>query len=781
MARSPRPAVRWFRLGPHYSRGVAVGRWRARAATSLLGCVVLSATLAPSAHAAPRAEDGTDASPLRITITGLTPGVLPRHGPVTLTGTVRNTDAVAWENVKLYPYLDDDGCVATGDCPPEMTTKEELADGADSDPAVPVGERVLEATDEFPTIAADETVAFTITVPQSVLRDKISSPQPGVYWFGVQAIGQSSTTPRDEVADGRARTFLPYIPQGYGGTGRHHPQAVLDTAVVVPVRAPIRHLADGRLADQRDWLTTLGSQGPLGGALAIGEASGGFPVTWLVDPAVPDAVQQLAHGNPPRLVPAAGSTPSGSPTPSPTGLDGGTSGTSSAGPLATAASRWLDDAKRSFGLGQLLTLPYGDPALIDSGFTRQLYQWARAQTGVLAGWKLRSRPTVASPDGYVDPAGLAAAQDRSLVLVGDQMLRRQVGGGELGDHRFLTTSSGAAGGGPGPNDRFSALAVRQRILSEAAVRLITGDDRPLVVQLPSRMDATGAGDFWTGLDQPWVRLTTVAGALKGTDATVDPQALRFPASQAAGSSELTGQSEAEQLVTSGRLLQAIIAPDHGDSSGSGSGSGDSGDSGDSASDAADSANADVGSAVTAEALAGTSYSLRDDTSVPGRLASSRQWIDGQLEGVTISAPPGVTLSSSDGSFAVTVTNGLDVPVTVQIASSADSVRMKRTDAVQLAANSRASVRLDAHTSRPGVHNVRLSLTDDTGTPIGASVTVPIRSGSVGVVIWAILATGAGILFLAIAIRLVRRIRGRRRGAEDPGDPGDPGDVTGAEA
>jgi hypothetical protein len=110
-----------------------------------------------------------------------------------------------------------------------------------------------------------------------------------------------------------------------------------------------------------------------------------------------------------------------------------------------------------------------------------------------------------------------------------------------------------------------------------------------------------------------------------------------------------------------------------------------------------------------------------------------------------------------------------VPVTVDIAATADGVRVKKPDAVQLAPGSRASVRLDAHTSRPGVHNVRLTLTDSSGTPIGASVTVPIRSGSVGVVIWAILATGAGILLLAILIRLVRRLRRGRRGDDDTPD------------
>ncbi|GAB3853220.1 hypothetical protein GCM10028801_05490 [Nocardioides maradonensis] len=708
-----------------------------RAATGLLGCVALSALTLPAAHADHADRTGSGDAPLRISISRITPGVLPRHGPLVVSGTVHNTDSVAWTQVNLYPYLDDDRCVASGTCAPPMTSSAALAEGAATDEASPVGERVVEesAKQQLASIAPGQTLPFSLTISQKVLRANLANPQAGVYWFGVQAIGQSTTTPRDDVADGRARTFLPYVPV----TGR---TPVLDTAVVVPVRAPIQHERDGRLSNTAAWLTSLSAGGPLADELTIGRAAAGRPMTWLVDPAVVDAVQQLSDGNPGRLLPTPGA--STSPSASPTGLGTGTSGSGSAGPLATAATTWLDQARSGLASGQLLALPYGDPVLLGTDVTSQLYTWARAENGVLAGWKIGTQRAIASPDGYVDPAGISAAHDRAIALVGDQMLRRPVVGGTVGQHPFVAASTAAASGGPDPEQPLSSVAVRQRILAEAAVRVLSGDNRPLVVQLPSGMGADGANRFWSGLDQPWLDLTTVSTVLARGTATIRPTSLKFPAAQVADESQLDAQGEAQQLVLRGQLLQSILtAPKAKDGSDS------------------TAANARMSAAVTGEALAATSYSLAADTDAPSRLAASRAWIDAQLAGVTISAPPSVTLSSSEGSFAVTLTNGLDVPVTVQVAAEASGARIDKGDPVELAAHSRASVRLNAHTSRAGVHNLRLVVESSAGTPIGSTVTVPIRSGSVGVVIWVILGSGAGILFFAIAVRLVRRFRGGR--------------------
>ncbi len=45
---------------------------------------------------------------------------------------------------------------------------------------------------------------------------------------------------------------------------------------------------------------------------------------------------------------------------------------------------------------------------------------------------------------------------------------------------------------------------------------------------------------------------------------------------------------------------------------------------------------------------------------------SRAWIAGQLGSIEVDAPRAVTLSSSSGRFAATITNRLDQPVTVRL-------------------------------------------------------------------------------------------------------------------
>jgi len=171
--------------------------------------------------------------------------------------------------------------------------------------------------------------------------------------------------------------------------------------------------------------------------------------------------------------------------------------------------------------------------------------------------------------------------------------------------------------------------------------------------------------------------------------------------------------------------------------------------------------------VLEEALSCVSYSARTAPfAAVEQLARSRQWIEDRLDSVRISAPLGVTLSSADGSVPVTVVNRLRVPVTVMIrAESEEGLQVDVGDPVRLGPDSRTTVVLDAHTTGLGVRNVTFSLTDTEGTPLGATDRVPVRSNQVSDVIWWVLGTGAGILFLAIAVRLVRRVRAARRGQD----------------
>jgi len=81
--------------------------------------------------------------------------------------------------------------------------------------------------------------------------------------------------------------------------------------------------------------------------------------------------------------------------------------------------------------------------------------------------------------------------------------------------------------------------------------------------------------------------------------------------------------------------------------------------------------------------------------------------------------------------------------------------------IPIGADGSTTVLLTATTSTLGVHNITLVVTDSAGVPLGASDQLPVRSVQVSEVIWLILGTGVALLFLAIALRLVRRIRAAR--------------------
>ena len=777
---------------------------RGAATLLLLATAGLAAAPAPAASATPgtptpSATPGTKPydAPLEVTIDDLAPGVLPRKGPITVTGTVTNVDLETWSTIRLYPMFGA-GADCTG-CPGPMTTEAELAAAAGTDPEAYVGERFIQspvARYDIASLGPGESVTYTFRIPQQVLRRIFPSPKPGVYWFGVHALGASASSPNDKIADGRARTFLPYLPADTS--------ASVDAAVVVPLRGRVAHAADGELGRTNLWERTLSQDGTLGGPLAFGSARGTDPVTWLLDPAVPDAVSQLAAGNPTRAItpvqpdqppddqPGDPSSPSDSPSDhsgdgGDDGNDGGDGGDGADGgdggeaeratldpdsPVISAAHTWLRQARTELSSGVVALLPYGDPDLAGAVTTLpDLYSTAREHSSsTLAEWAVEGTPVVGAPNGYLDAAAVRKVDDGAVLLLGEQMFPRETFsaqppvGGLIGNRPVVVTSTGAARGGPGPDPVQAPVALRQRLLSEAAVRVLaagTARPEPLTVVIPSNVDAAGARSFWSGLDGvSWLRLvdlpTLVSASSIGpaTDRQVDPDDLAYPDGQREAELPPSVFAEAGSLIRAARTLQGILGKDYA-----------------------------IGDTLIGEALAGTSYDVRGDADAGPRLGRSRAWVDERLGAVSLETPDGVNLSSTSGTFNIAVRNALDEPVTVRLEASTDrDARIRAVNPIVLPANSRASVQISADMRDPGVHNVRLRLTDADGNPIGTEAELPIRSSQVGVVIWAIIGTGAGILLVAIAIRLVRRFR--RRGeapdgaaapdeTEAPEEPGAP--------
>jgi hypothetical protein len=721
---------------------------RARAAVLAAALGGLLATLAGigpvPASAAKRAAERT---PLTVTIDALGPTALrPRQGGrVTVRGTVTNTDDQPWLDVRLYPFASST----------PMTTTTELAEAARSEETVEVGGRIVQDKVVIGDLQPGQTVGYTLIVP----RDDLPRDNVGVYWFGVHALG-SGPDGDDLLADGRARTFLPILANGI---------PPVRAAVLVPLRVHLQRNPDGSVAALDSWQRLLAPTGRLGRARTAGTSTGGSSLSWLVDPAVLDTVRQLAAGNPPRsLAPTAEpddgqdgdtTTDSASPTSTPS---------ASAGPkpvpdaqteaVAALATEWLAAMVPVLQQSEVLALPYGDLDLPAAAtHDPEIYGTARTRSiALLEQLGIPATQVNAPANGVVSADAVTMTDSATPMLLSDAALPDELAPGRptppvvaAGQWRLALSSTDAGAGGPAPGDPHADVALRQRILAEAALRALEPARPPLVVTLPARWRAADPAGFVTGLSQPWLQVTGLTAVMAGQVPTaVSLESLHYPAS--AARQELTGArfADAESLIRSGRTLQRVLAR-----------------------------NDTVAAEVVGEALTGIGYAAR--ASVGGG-AASRSWIETKLGSIRVEGPTGITLSGSSGQFPATVVNGLDQPITVAIHAISDpGITITAPKSVQVAASSRITVLLDAGQAAAGLHNVRLQLVDSDGVQLGGSAYVPVRAAQVSKIIWLFLAIGGALLFGAIAVRLVRRVRASQAGG--PGGPGGPGEPGGADA
>lgn len=727
---------------------------------ALLAAVALVVGVGSDASAESAAPADPDA-PLAVTIATMSPSAVPDKGRITVRGTVTNLDDETWTSIEMYPFVSES----------PMTTRAEIAQAATTDPTAQLGGRIT-IEGPYATIGSLEpgqSASYTVRVRAQDLQ----ADEPGVYWFGVHALGESPSNPEGVVAtaDGRARTFLPRL----NGTDRQ-----VKTALVLPLRASISYDADGSIADPAGWADQLSSTGRLGRLAAFGEAAGSRPLTWLLDPAVTDAASRLAAQNPARSLAATldpdatedpdlavadpedpadpAATPSAEPgaalpsTLETAPAEGDGSATEAPEPseddadAARSATSWLGRVRSALTGTEILTLPYGD--LDVSAAARHdatAYTRARERSGdTLQPWGLPTSPSLSSPRGYLDLSTLQLSGDDETLLGSDQMVPRLRSRAPtvvtVDGRRVVLASTAAASGGPGPDDPMAGVAVRQRILAEVAVRRMTARREPLVVVLPSSFLPADAAGFFEGLDQPWLDLTTVGDIADDAATPIASEDLAYPRFQARRELDGADFESANALTRAGTSLQYLL-----------------------------SRNDTVGHEVADQAMTSLSYAHRlDAASARAGNDASRAEIESSLRGVTIRGPRQVTLSSASGRFSATLENTLDEPVTVRVKALAEepiTITMAEED-VRLPANSRRSVLFTASTERQGIHRVTLQVTDMAGTPLGSSDGVPIRAAQVSDVIWLIIGTGAALLFGAIGVRLARRIRAARRTPSD---------------
>ncbi|MFT4288379.1 DUF6049 family protein [Nocardioides sp.] len=681
---------------------------------------LLAVLLAPITPAS--AEVVKTESPLVVTIDTLTPGSIPRHGPVRVTGTVTNTDDTVWSDVIVYPFISSS----------PMTTLAELAGSASVPETTELGSRILTSASAYTAVGdltPGQTVTYALTIPRKALLKDVAKPvAQGVYWFGTHALG-SGPAGYDKIADGRARTFLPFVKAS---------TTPVRAALIVPLRAQVVRTSDGSVAELDRWVRLLGDDGRLERLIEAGEATPfGHRLTWLVDPAVLDAVQQLANGNPPRSIgstvvqddtspspsPSAEPSPSQTPTPSAEQAE-----------VTSLATAWLTRALALLRSSDVLGLPYGDLDLTATAHHgRSLYEPAHERSvAALQRLGIPATQVDAPASGLIDAVSLSLPAENTPVLVSDRALPETPDGpgpvvADADGAQLVVSSAAALDGGPGPGDRQAVVPLRQRLLAEAAVRALDPDHPPLLVKLGAAWSPTDPREFTSGLRAPWLDLTGLASVTAGQDGpTVSRSALSYTGED----DELPASrfDSASRLIESGQTLQRVLTD-----------------------------NDQIAGELTDEALTGISFLARGDVTDPA--AAAERWVSEKLSQVQIQGPAAVTLSSDNGHFWATIENELDQPVTIALSATSDSsITISPTDPLELAPGDRSTLLLKATASQGGVHNVTLRVTDTDGTPLGAAVVVPIRAARVSGIIWLFIAVGAGLLFGAIGVRLFRRIR-----------------------
>ncbi len=708
---------------PHALAGLAAG-----ALTLVLSGVAGAAGvgavggLAPSQAATASVADPDQ--PLVPRIRSISPDYVPDKGPIVIRGTLTNASDQTWTSINVHGFM--------GDTP--LTTAAELSDAAQTPVDADVGDRITVPGnfDSIASLAPGESTGFTVRLKHSTLPVSM----PGVYWFGVHVLGDNGDGgPRTAV--GRDRTFLPYVPQNAIAANGHE-----DAALILPLRAGVTRAADGSVLDPDAWGSSLRS-GPLHAVVRTARAAQSRPLTWLVDPAVPDVVRRLARGNPARTLnapPTSGDqNPSSPASPSASASDSGAATSASEPATARAARRWLDQIRPLLAThtNELLGLPYGDLAVESAAqLDPTLLGEAFRRTGhALRRWDLSLSPAVSPPDGRTTGDTLGHLPRHAEVLLSDS----GVDGAKsvvnrVGVHEVLLTSSAALQGGPGPAPSQSSLALRQRILAEAAVRVLD-DQQPLAVELPTELHHPLRRSFFDGLDVPWLRLTTLDGATAVSPTRLDSSALREPP---ADDPQLGAESytTANDALDDADALQSVI-----------------------------NGNTGLRKQLFDEVSGNASYTASETPFLAlDRMRETASWVRGNLDAIQLAAPQSVTLASNSGRFSAVVSNELDVPVTVKVhAVSERGMTVTGPKEVQLAPHGRTPVLLHASTDKRGVYNVTLELTSRDGAPLGASDRFPMRAEQVSRLIWVIIGAGLALLFAAIAIRLTRRIIAARAG------------------
>jgi Family of unknown function (DUF6049) len=676
--------------------------------------LVVAAGMVTVPSAAAQDTTGTDAEPtVRAFLHTVEPAVPEPGDTLVLAGTVENTGDQPLHDVQALPRY----------------SRVPLTDRADvravpTDQRVAWGQRNIDYFDPLadrlpPGQAAD----YRIEVPV----DTMGFGTPGVYAVGVD-IRVDGDAPGDRLTVDTSRTVVPWL-------GGAEPLPEVAVALLWPLAAQPSLLPTGTLTDD-----DLATQIAAGGTLStLVEAPGDAPVTWVVDPDLLATAEMMTDGY--EVVGADGSTSEG----------GG----------AADAVAWGEAFAIATDGDQPSILPYANPdvqaiARADVAAASDAAREAFARTREwLVERPLSGRAGMAWPAGGVaDEAtlsALASAGHRTVVLSADGVqpatgnpIARVAAGDDEIDAVLLDRGLGAAveDALTASDPSAAALRLRQSWLAETALVGLAAHDldevpAPLVAAAPYgwRPDPFVAQtllEVWT--TTPWITATPLATLASSADpAVVTPRA----GADAAGELPEAYLAAVAEYRDQAAHYEALVAePDP---------------------------LTDQLEIATLRALASI---WRDDAEAGlayTRLATEQ--VRSRLAQVSVIVPESVTLSSSKGGFPLTVSNGLDRTVVVQLELTAaipDRITVEEVPPQPVEAGENASVDVTAEAATNGKVPVTVQLTASDGAPLGPPQLLIVNATDYGTIGWFVVG-GAALLFVGAAVFRVFR---RRRPVDD---------------
>lgn len=647
-----------------------------------------------------------DDSGVSLRITGVSPTALSPGDEVTLSGFVTNGGDESWTSAQAYLVVPHS----------PFTTRQQVSDAVANETSY-TGVRVVEldSIDEIGDLAPGDTRAFRVEVPYD---DLDITGAEGVYPVGVQVLATAEDGTRSSTAIARATTFMPLIdgdsPAVPGG-------------LVWPFVLPTLTDADGRLTGAAELADRVLPGGQLRNLLDQARTAPAAGTTLVLDPALLTALDDVAED---RNLP---------------------DDVALSDEQRSAARQFLTDVVALAQRVPTWILGYDRPdvlAIADSTERDALLTAVdRATTTALAQFQLTGRqvswPTRTGTRADLLPL-LRGGGERPVIVTRSAVpdweprlgtvVTRRTGSGPVP----LLVDAGLDVGVPGTR---TVATLRQRLLSEAAFASLErrGDSTSkadAVVLLDPTWDPgrTSAGAFSSAFDPDYVTPTDLDSLLATERATYEGDVPRTADADPLSRSQVASVEEIVRL--SAVLADLVVDTD---------------------------AVADSTARTVASLLA---VGWRKDRTAGADVAEARLAdVRSRLEGLSVEGPPAFTLSSSEGSFPLTVSNDTDesVRVGVRIETSNPALDVPDVDPVEVGAGERRTLTVPIDVGDQTSSTFTARLITQNGTTVGGSDSFNVRSSRVGVALWVLMA-GAGLFVLFALTR--RFLRGRRPGRDE---------------